>query len=103
MTIPDLTVEQLLDGARELTARFPGASLVKNPAGNLAILVDDVHAGFLDLRTGRVTVDDDMLDRELVSRVRGFLGHVEDMPDNERVFLLGALCGALERRLGSEG
>lgn len=42
-------------------------------------------------------------DRELVSRVKGFLGHIEDMPDDERVFLLGALCGALERRLGSEG
>lgn len=36
-------------------------------------------------------------DRELVSRVKGYLGHVEDMPDDERVLLLGAL----ERRMSS--
>lgn len=48
-------------------------------------------------------IDDGEMDRLLVDRVKSFLGHVEDMPENERVFLLGALCGALERRLGRGG
>jgi hypothetical protein len=44
---------------------------------------------------------DDFLatDRELCDRMRHFLGHIEDMPDDERLFMLGALWGALERHL----
>jgi hypothetical protein len=38
-------------------------------------------------------------DRALVARMMGFLGHIEDMGDEERLFMLGALTGALERRL----
>lgn len=43
--------------------------------------------------------DPDELDRELVDRVMVFFGHIEDMPGDERLFLLGALAGAMERRL----
>jgi hypothetical protein len=42
-------------------------------------------------------------DRALVARMMGFLGHIEDMGDDERVFMLGALTGALERRMGGGG
>ena len=40
---------------------------------------------------------------ELVARMRKFLGHIEDMGDDERVFMLGALTGALERTLRDAG
>lgn len=38
-------------------------------------------------------------DKALVARMKEFLGHIEDMGDDERVFMLGALTGALDRRL----
>jgi len=38
-------------------------------------------------------------DRALVARMEEFLGHVEDMGDDERLLMLGALTGALGRRL----
>ena len=38
-------------------------------------------------------------DRALTDRMLGFLGHIEDMGDGERVYMLGRLTGALERRL----
>jgi hypothetical protein len=34
----------------------------------------------------------------LAARVRQFLGHIEDMSDDERVFLLGAFEGAVARQ-----
>lgn len=40
---------------------------------------------------------------ELVSRMRKFLGHIEDMKDDERVFMLGALTGTLEGMLQDNG
>jgi ribosomal protein S27AE len=39
-------------------------------------------------------------DAEMVNRVRAFIGHVEDLPADERVFLLGYLSEALARRMG---
>lgn len=41
----------------------------------------------------------DTEDRALTDRMRQFLGHIEDMGDGERVYMLGRLTGALERRL----
>jgi hypothetical protein len=38
-------------------------------------------------------------DRALLDRMRLFVGHIEDMGDDERVFMLGALTGALGRHL----
>jgi hypothetical protein len=38
----------------------------------------------------------------LVERMRGFLGHIEDMDEGERTFMLGALTGALETALERE-
>jgi hypothetical protein len=38
-------------------------------------------------------------DQALLDRMRLFLGHIEDMGDDERVFMLGALTGALGRHL----
>lgn len=38
-------------------------------------------------------------DRELVDRMRQYAGHIEDMGDDERVLMLGALTGALVRHL----
>lgn len=40
-------------------------------------------------------------DRALVDRMKQFLGHIEDMGDDERLFMLGALHGALERHLAA--
>lgn len=37
--------------------------------------------------------------RELVARMREVRGHIEDMGDDERAYMLGALTGALERLL----
>ena len=36
----------------------------------------------------------------LLERMREVRGHIEDMGDDERVFMLGALTGALESALG---
>lgn len=56
MTLPGMTPAQLLAGAREIAERFPGAELVKNQVGNLAVMVDGEYAGYLDLRTGEVAL-----------------------------------------------
>lgn len=40
---------------------------------------------------------------ELVGRMRKFLGRIEDMGDDERLFMLGALTGALEGMLRDAG
>jgi hypothetical protein len=52
--LPDMTPAQLLAGASEVARRWPGALLVKNEVGNLAIVDDGEYVGFLDLRTGMV-------------------------------------------------
>jgi hypothetical protein len=41
-------------------------------------------------------------DRSLVGRMKEVRDHIEDMGDDERVFMLGALTGALERHLDAE-
>lgn len=48
-------------------------------------------------------LDEDAFDRALVARMKSFLGHIEDMSEAERLFMLGALWGALIRRLGPKG
>lgn len=50
----DLTPERLADAAREAAARWPGAVLMPNQVGNLAILHEDRYVGWLDLTTGEV-------------------------------------------------
>lgn len=40
---------------------------------------------------------------ELVGRMRMYLGHVEDMGGDERLFMLGALTGSLEGMLRDAG
>lgn len=40
---------------------------------------------------------------ELTTRMRAFLGHIEDMKDDERLFMLGALTGTLEGMLRDAG
>jgi hypothetical protein len=52
MPLPDMTPAQLLAGAQEIAERAPDAVLVKNRAGNLAIVHDGEMAGWLDLRSG---------------------------------------------------
>jgi hypothetical protein len=42
-------------------------------------------------------------DRALVDRMKQFLGHIQDMPDEERLLMLGALTTALGRRLAEAG
>jgi hypothetical protein len=42
-------------------------------------------------------------DRALVDRMKQFLGHIQDMGDDERLLMLGALTGALDRRLAEAG
>ena len=38
-------------------------------------------------------------DRAAIRRVRSFAGHIQDMPGDERLFLLGYLAEALARRM----
>lgn len=40
---------------------------------------------------------------ELVGRMHKFLGHIQDMGDDERLFMLGALTGTLEGMLRDAG
>ena len=54
MPLPNMTPAQLLEGARTVAERFPGAVLVKNEVGNLAIWNGGEYVGWLDLRTGEV-------------------------------------------------
>lgn len=49
--------------------------------------------------TGMTAPDFPAEDQELVGRMRQFLGRVEDMGDDERLLMLGALTGALQRHL----
>ena len=56
MPLPNMTPAQLLAGAREVAERFPGAELVKNRVGNLAITTGGRYVGSIDLRTGEVDV-----------------------------------------------
>lgn len=56
MPLPNMTPAQLLDGARIVAERLPGAELVKNAVGNLAIEVDGEYVGYLNLRTGEATI-----------------------------------------------
>jgi hypothetical protein len=56
VALPVMTTAQLLSGAREVAERFPGADLVKNDVGNLAIVVGGEYVGYLDLRDGEVSV-----------------------------------------------
>jgi hypothetical protein len=51
-----MTPAQLLAGAQEVAGRFPGAELVKNAAGNLAIADGGRYVGWLNLRDGEVDV-----------------------------------------------
>lgn len=50
--LPDMTPAQLLAGAQVVAARRPGAVLVKNQVGNLAIHDGGEYVGWLDLRNG---------------------------------------------------
>lgn len=52
MPLPNMTPAQLLAGAQAVADRAPGAELVKNAAGNLAIVRDGEMIGWLDLRYG---------------------------------------------------
>jgi hypothetical protein len=56
MPLPNMTPAQLLAGAQEVAERFPGAELVKNQVGNLAITVGGKYAGSHNLRNGEVDV-----------------------------------------------
>lgn len=55
MPLPDMTPAQLLAGAQIIARRAPGAVLVKNQVGNLAIDIDGEYAGYMNLRDGTVT------------------------------------------------
>lgn len=41
-------------------------------------------------------------DRAVVARVKAFDGHIQDMPEDERLYLLGYLASAVERLLGDD-
>jgi hypothetical protein len=56
-----MTPAQLLAGAQAVAARAPDAVLIKNQVGNLAIVRDGEHIGYLDLRYGTVHFEEDEL------------------------------------------
>ena len=41
--------------------------------------------------------------RDVLARWRSFLGHIEDMTDDERLFMLGMMAGSLENVLALRG
>lgn len=49
-----MTPQQLVLAAADAHVLWPGAELRKNGVGNLAVYVDGVYVGFIDLRTGEV-------------------------------------------------
>lgn len=58
--LPDLEPHELLEAAQEVASRLPSAALVKNEVGNLTIVTNDsTYAGYIDLRTGEVTIFDE--------------------------------------------
>ena len=59
MPLPNMTPAQLLAGAQAVAERAPGAELVKNKVGNLAIMRDGEMIGWLDLRYGTAHFDED--------------------------------------------
>jgi hypothetical protein len=46
----------LARAAGALALRFPDAELVRNSVGNLTVLLDDEYIGWVNLRTGEVTI-----------------------------------------------
>jgi hypothetical protein len=50
----ELTTEGLLAVAQLAAEKFPGAKLVKNMIGNLAVVDDGWYKGFIDLRAGEL-------------------------------------------------
>jgi hypothetical protein len=59
MPLPNMTPAQLLAGAQAIAERAPDAELVKNDVGNLAIMLDGVMIGWLDLRYGTAHFSED--------------------------------------------
>ena len=59
MPLPNMTPAQLLAGAQAVADRAPGAELVKNDVGNLAIVRSGEMIGWLDLRYGIPHFDED--------------------------------------------
>jgi hypothetical protein len=96
VSLPDMTPDQLLAGAREIAEREPGAVLVKNGVGNLAILRGGEMLGWLDLRYGTVHWSDDgEVSAEFREQAREF------MDRNDELLRRLALAGepsALENR-----
>lgn len=56
MPLPNMTPRQLLDAATQLVQECPDAELIKNQIGNLAIERDGEYLGWVDMRTGEVTL-----------------------------------------------
>lgn len=49
-----MSPQQLVAIAQRVAERFPTAELIRNPAGNLAIIVGGEYVGLLDLHDGSV-------------------------------------------------
>lgn len=57
-----LTPAQMLTAAQTLVQRCPDAVLMKNDVGNLSIVEVGAYTGWVDLRTGEITVFADEVD-----------------------------------------
>jgi hypothetical protein len=56
--------------------------------------------GALSTVTSVALVEVTEMDHQAVARVRAYLGHIQDMPADEYLFLLGYLSSAVERLAG---
>lgn len=52
--LANMNPQQFLAAATVVAARYPTAELVKNPVGNLSVVVDGEYVAYVDLRTGEV-------------------------------------------------
>jgi hypothetical protein len=50
------SAQELLASLQQCVERLPNSRLVRNPVGNLAILENEEHVGYLDLTFGKVVL-----------------------------------------------
>jgi hypothetical protein len=50
----EMTTAEFLAAAQSVAGQFPDAVLVKNPVGNLTVLVNDEYVAWVDLRWGEL-------------------------------------------------
>ena len=90
-------IEALVESAKTWAERFEADGADFGALGWRTGQSSEPRVTMAELRRDSFEADD----RAAVARVQSFTGHIEDMTEDERLYLLGYLAGALSRRLGS--